>query len=209
MKKGRKIKKLNKVTSHRSAMLRNLATSLLHHEQIITSRAKAKALRPFVERLITRAKYNLNENLPPEKKLHNKRYVLKFIKDRKVVVKLFEDIAKRFENRNGGYIRIIHLPERKSDSAQLSIIELTDIRKTKRIPRRELLKQQKLQEEKDIQILKRKKEQKEKDENIQTKKKQEKWYHKFRFGFGKKKENEEASPDKETRDNQDNQDTEK
>ncbi|MCS7204698.1 MAG: 50S ribosomal protein L17 [Leptospiraceae bacterium] len=203
MKKGKKIKKLNRVTSHRKAMLKNMAVSLLDHEQIITSRAKAKALRPFVEKLITKAKYNLNENLPPERKLHNKRYVMRFIKNRKIVVKLFDDIAKRFENRNGGYVRIIHLPERNSDSAQLSIVELVEKRKTKRIPRRELIKQQKLQEEKERDLLTRKKDKKEKETTdvTQVKKKQEKWYHKFKFGFGKKKE--EKSEEKKEKDKND------
>ncbi len=126
MRKGKKTKKLNRVTSHRKAMMQNLATSLLQHEQIITTRAKAKYLRPFVEKLINRAKRNLKEDLPPEKKLHNKRYVFRFIKNRKLVVKLFEDIAKRNQHRNGGYIRIIHLSERQSDSAQMSIIELVE-----------------------------------------------------------------------------------
>ena len=189
MRKGNKTKKLNRVTSHRKAMLRNMATSLLKHEQIITTRAKAKVLKSFVEHLITRAKYNLDENIPPEKKLHNKRYVMRFIKNRKIVVKLFEDIAKRNANRNGGYTRIIHLPERKSDSAQMSIIELVEKQKIKRIPRRELKKQKELQEKEALETLARKKEKKESDVT-QVKKKQEKWYHKFRFG--KKKEEEKS-----------------
>jgi large subunit ribosomal protein L17 len=192
MRKGNKTKKLNRVTSHRKAMLKNMATSLLEHEQIITTRAKAKALRPFVERLITRAKYNLNEELPPEKKLHNKRYVMRFIKNRKIVVKLFDDIAKRYINRNGGYVRIIHLPERKSDSAQMSIIELVEKQKVKRIPRRELRKQQELNEQKTVEALTRKKSKKE-TEVTQVKKKQEKWYHKFRFGRKKEEEQKEQS----------------
>ncbi|GIX42845.1 MAG: 50S ribosomal protein L17 [Leptospiraceae bacterium] len=191
MRKGNKTKKLNRVTSHRKAMLRNMATSLLEHEQIITTRAKAKALKPFVERLITRAKYNLNDELTPEKKLHNKRYVMRFIKNRKIVVKLFDDIAKRNQNRNGGYTRIIHLPERKSDSAKMSIIELVEKQKVKRIPRRELRKQQELQEKETLETLTRKKQKKE-NEVTQAKKKQEKWYHRFKIGKKKREEKEQS-----------------
>lgn len=184
MRKGNKTKKLNRVTSHRKAMLNNMATSLLDHEQIITTRAKAKVLKSFVEHLITRAKYNLDEQLPPEKKLHHKRYVMRFIKNRKIVVKLFDDIAKRNQNRIGGYLRIIHLPNRKNDGAEMSIIELVEKQKLRKIPRRELRKQQELQEQKTIDNLTRKKQKKE-TEQTQVKKKQEKWYHKFRFGKSK------------------------
>ncbi len=191
MRKGNKTKKLNRVTSHRKAMLKNMATSLLDHEQIITTRAKAKVLKSFVERLITRAKYNLDEQLTPEQKLHNKRYVMRFIKNRKIVVKLFDDIAKRNQNRVGGYVRIIHLPNRKNDGAEMSIIELVEKQKIKKIPRRELRKQQELQEQKTIEALSRKKQKKE-SEQTQVKKKQEKWYHRFRFGRSKEeKENKE------------------
>ncbi len=190
MRKGNKTKKLNRVTSHRKAMLRNMAVSLLEHEQIITTRAKAKVLRSFVERLITRAKYNLNEELPPEKKLHNKRYVFRFIKNRKILVKLFDDIAKRNQNRNGGYVRIIHLPERKKDSAQMSIIELVEKQKLRKLPRRELRKRKELEEQKTYQSLTPSKKEKKENEVTQTKKKQEKWFSKFRWGK-KKEENKE------------------
>lgn len=188
MKKGKKTKKLNRVTSHRNAMLKNMATSLLLHEQIITTRAKAKALKPFVEKLITRAIWNLNDQLTKEQKLHNFRVVQRFIKNKAIIYKLFNDIAKRNQNRKGGYLRIIHLPERKKDSAQMSIIELVEKTKIKKIPRRELKKQkEKIDKDKIESITYKKKDQ---EQNItQQKKKQEKWYHKFN-PFKKKSEEE-------------------
>ncbi len=186
--KGKKIKKLNRTKSHREAMLKNMATSLLLHEQIKTTRAKAKALKPFVEKLITRAIRNLDDQLTKEQKLHNIRIVLRYIKDKSVLHKLFSDIAVRNQNRKGGYVRIIHLHERKSDSAQMSLIELVEKKKIKKIPRRELRKQKEISEKEKIDTLTYKK--KEQDQNItQQKKKQEKWYHKFNI-FKKKKSEE-------------------
>lgn len=133
-------KKLNRVTAHKKAMLRNMATSLFEHERIQTTRAKGKVLKVYAEKLITRAKKNLATDIKPEAKLHNKREILRHIKDRDVVTKLFDDIALRFKERNGGYTRMIHLPERDSDSAEISIIELVDrkekARKSNEAPKR-------------------------------------------------------------------------
>ena len=114
--------------------MRNMVTSLFDHERIITTRARAKALRPYTEKLITRARKNLDPATTDHAKLHNKREIMKVVRDRDIVKKLFEDIAERFKERPGGYTRIIHLPERASDSAQMSIIELVE-RKDR--PRRE------------------------------------------------------------------------
>lgn len=126
MRKRNKVKQLNRVTSHRKAMMRNLASSLFDHERIVTTRARTKVLRSYAEKLITRAKNSLSDGVTPEKALHNKREVMKHIKDRAIVAKLFEEIAPRYKDRSGGYTRIIHLHERKSDSAEMSIIELVD-----------------------------------------------------------------------------------
>ncbi len=126
MRKRNSVKQLNRVTSHRNAMMKNMATSLFEHERIVTTRAKSKVLRSYAERLITRAKSNLDSTAKDETKLHNKREVLKHIADRDIAAKLFDVIAPRYVNRNGGYTRIIHLPERKSDASQMSIIELVD-----------------------------------------------------------------------------------
>ncbi|MCB1175596.1 MAG: 50S ribosomal protein L17 [Leptospiraceae bacterium] len=126
MRKRNGVAQLNKRKSHRDAMLRNMATSLFEHERIVTTRAKSKVLRSYAEKLITRAKQNLVSDAAPENQLHNKREVMSVIRDRGIVVKLFEDIAPRYKEREGGYTRIIHLPARKSDSAPMSIIELVD-----------------------------------------------------------------------------------
>lgn len=132
MRKRNKTKQLNRVSSHRKAMMRNMVTSLFDHERIISTRARCKVLRPYAEKLITRAKRNLDEGMKPEQILHNKREVMKHVRERDVVVKLFEDIAPRFKSRAGGYIRIIHLPERDKDSAEMSIIELVERKEKER-----------------------------------------------------------------------------
>lgn len=108
--------------------MRNMATSLFDHERIITTRARGKVLRSYAERIITRARKNLHEDIPASRALHNKREVMRHIRDRDIVKKLFEDIAPRFKDRPGGYTRIIHLPDRRSDSAPMSIVELVDRR---------------------------------------------------------------------------------
>lgn len=126
MRKRNSVKQLNRVTSHRNAMLKNMAMSLFDHERIVTTRARSKVLRSYAEKLITRAKANLDSSIKAEDKLHNKREVMRHIADRDIAAKLFDVIAPRYANRNGGYTRIIHLPERKSDSSQMSIIELVD-----------------------------------------------------------------------------------
>ena len=114
-----------------------MATSLFEHERIITTRAKGKVLKAYAEKLITRAKNALDPDMKPEQVLHNKREIMKHIQDRAVVVKLFEEIAPRYKERNGGYTRTIHLPERQSDSAEMSIIELVDKKVKERKPRAE------------------------------------------------------------------------
>jgi len=170
MRKRNKTKQLNRVASHRKAMMRNMASSLFDHERIISTRARAKVLRPYAEKLITRAKNATSGDLKPEQVLHNKREIMRHISDRDVVVKLFEDIAPRFKARAGGYIRIIHLPERDKDSAKLSIIELVD--------RKEKVRKERVQSaaKKAVAPEKSKEQKKQADE----KEKKEKWYNRFR-----------------------------
>jgi large subunit ribosomal protein L17 len=98
-------------------MLSNLALSLFEHERIKTTEAKAKALRPFAERLITKAKKGT---------VHDRRQVLATIEDRDVVHKLFADIGPRFADRNGGYTRILKLGPRNGDGAAMALIELVE-----------------------------------------------------------------------------------
>ncbi len=109
-------RKLNRSAPHRLAMFRNMVTSLLEHEHIQTTDAKAKELRRFAERMVTLGKRGT---------LHARRQALSFVRDRNVVKKLFEDIAPRFADRPGGYTRVTKLGTRRGDAAALSVIELT------------------------------------------------------------------------------------
>ena len=110
-------KRLGRNTSHRKAMLCNMVTSLLEHEKITTTDARAKELRPIAEKLITLAKRG---------DLHARRLVTEVVRDRKTVAKLFERIAPRFADRPGGYTRIIKLGHRLGDNAALSMISLVE-----------------------------------------------------------------------------------
>ena len=114
LKKGRK---LNRNSSHRKAMLRNMMTSFFKYERIETTEAKAKELRRFAEKLITRSK---------EDTVHARRMVFRYIKDKDVLFKLFSDIGQRYKERPGGYTRIMKLGNRRGDCAPMSIIELVE-----------------------------------------------------------------------------------
>src|SRR6516225_4135193 len=102
-------------SSHQKALLANLATSLFEHGRIKTTEPKARALRPYAEKLITHAKKGT---------LHNRREVLKKIRDKDIVHALFEEIGPFYADRNGGYIRIIKVEARKGDNAPMAVIEL-------------------------------------------------------------------------------------
>ena len=110
-------RKLGRTTAHRQALLRNLSTSLFDKESIRTTLAKAKELRPFAERLVTLSKRD---------SLHARRLVLRHVKDRDVVAKLFDTISTRYAQRPGGYTRIIKLGPRRGDNAEMAIIELVE-----------------------------------------------------------------------------------
>jgi large subunit ribosomal protein L17 len=110
-------RKLGRITPHRIALLRNLATALFERERIRTTLMKAKELRPYAERLITLAKRD-NE------RLHARRLVLRDIQDAKVVKKLFDSLGARYATRPGGYTRILRLGPRRSDGAEMAILEL-------------------------------------------------------------------------------------
>ena len=117
-------RKLSRVTEHRLALLRNQAQALLRHERIHTTVAKAKELRPFVERLITVAKRGLANGSDTTKALNARRMVRRDLSDREVVTKLFETIAPRFEARPGGYTRLLRIGRRPGDDAEIAQIEL-------------------------------------------------------------------------------------
>jgi large subunit ribosomal protein L17 len=116
---------LGRSHEHRKAMFANMVTSLFQHERVITTKQKGKELKRIAERLITRAKANLNltEN-DNAKKLHNKREVMRLIHNEDVVKKLFDDIAPRFVTRPGGYTRMYLLDRRQGDAAEMAIVEL-------------------------------------------------------------------------------------
>jgi large subunit ribosomal protein L17 len=125
-------RKLKRTASHRKAMLNNMATSLLQHKKIATTEAKAKELRPFVERLITKAKnaYIAEQNGPLQNghtiDVHARRTVGRYIKDKAVLQELFDAIAPVVENRPGGYCRIIKTGTRHGDGGRTAVIELVD-----------------------------------------------------------------------------------
>jgi large subunit ribosomal protein L17 len=110
-------RKLGVTTSHRLAMFRNMATSLLKHEQITTTLPKAKELRPYVERIITLGKRG---------GLHARRQAYAQVMDEKVVDKLFTTLADRYRARSGGYCRVLKAGIRYGDAAEMAVIELVD-----------------------------------------------------------------------------------
>jgi large subunit ribosomal protein L17 len=118
-------RKLGRNSSHRKAMFRNMVTSLFKHEQLETTDAKAKELKPIAEKLITLAKKG---------DLHSRRLALSYMKDKSVTHRLFEEIKGRYVKRQGGYVRIIKKGVRRGDGANLSIIQLLpeDIKKKKK-----------------------------------------------------------------------------
>lgn len=129
LREGRKLKR---TSSHRKALLSNLATALFEHKRIRTTEAKAKELRPFAERLITKAKNALareQQGLLPEGQkidIHNRRIVARYLKRKAVLQELFETIAPTVSERPGGYTRIVKLGARRGDASKLAIIELVD-----------------------------------------------------------------------------------
>jgi len=110
-------KKLNRTTSHRKALLMNLSNALIKHEQITTTLPKAKALRPFVEKIITLGKNG---------DLTSRRKAISILQDDKNIKKIFDIIADRYKERSGGYTRIVKIGNRFGDNAPTAIIELVD-----------------------------------------------------------------------------------
>ena len=117
MRHGMSGRKLNRTSSHRKAMFKNLAQALIKHEQITTTLPKAKDLRPIVEKLISLGKRG---------DLHARRQAISQIRDAAVVSKLFDTIATRYATRNGGYLRIMKAGFRQGDNAALAVIEFVD-----------------------------------------------------------------------------------
>ncbi len=110
-------RKLGRTTSHRTAMLRNMVTSLFEHERIVTTVPKAKEARKVAEKMITLAKRG---------DLHARRQALSYIRSKDIVAKLFDEIQEQYSDRNGGYTRIIRTGVRNGDIASMAILELVD-----------------------------------------------------------------------------------
>ena len=117
MRHGKKVNHLGRKTAHRKAMLANMACSLIEHKRINTTVAKAKALKQFVEPLVTKSK---------EDTTHNRRIVFSRLRQKDAVTELFKEVSVKVGDRPGGYTRIIKLGNRKGDNADMAMIELVD-----------------------------------------------------------------------------------
>ena len=117
MRHGKKVNHLGRTDSHRKAMMANMASSLIIHKRITTTLAKAKALRVYVEPLLTKSKSDTT---------HSRRTVFSYLQDKDSVNVLFREVAEKIANRPGGYTRIIKLENRLGDNAEMALIELVD-----------------------------------------------------------------------------------
>jgi large subunit ribosomal protein L17 len=117
MRHGDKVKNLSRTKSHRDALLSNLACQLIQHKRIVTTVTKAKALRTYVEPLITKGKTNTT---------HQRRVVFSYLQDKEAIIELFGTVAEKIAGRPGGYTRIIKLGARVGDNAEQALIELVD-----------------------------------------------------------------------------------
>ena len=121
MRHGKKFNHLSRKTAHRKSMLANMACSLIEHKRINTTEAKAKALRQYVEPLITKSKNDTT---------HNRRIVFSNLRNKYAVSELFRDVAVKVGDRPGGYVRIIKLGNRQGDNASMAMVELVDYNET-------------------------------------------------------------------------------
>ncbi len=121
MRHGKTVNHLGRTKSHRDALLRNLAISLIKSKRISTTLAKAKELRKFVEPLITKAKNDTT---------HSRRVLFSYLQDKESIKTLFSEVAEKVAERNGGYTRIIKLGTRQGDNAEIALIELVDFNET-------------------------------------------------------------------------------
>lgn len=110
-------RKLNRTAAHRKALMRNLVKALLQREQIRTTDAKAKELRRWADRIVTLGKRNT---------LHARRLAFAYLGSRKLVQRLFDEVAPRFQNRAGGYTRVLKIGTRRGDAAPISLVEFTE-----------------------------------------------------------------------------------
>lgn len=132
MRHSDKVNNLGRTQSHRKALLKNLASNLIMHKRIVTTLAKAKALRIGVEPLLTKSKCNTT---------HSRRTVFSYLQNKEAVRELFEIVAAKIMHRNGGYTRIIKLGTRLGDNAELAMIELVDYNETYTTNRKQIAKE--------------------------------------------------------------------
>lgn len=128
MRHGKKVNHLGRTAAHRKAMLANMACSLIEHKRINTTVAKAKALKQFIEPLITKSK--AENNVSADKGTHNRRIVFRNLRDKYAVTELFSQVSEKVGQRAGGYTRIIKLGNRLGDNADMALIELVDFNET-------------------------------------------------------------------------------
>ena len=126
MRHGKKINHLGRKTAHRKATLRNMAIALIEHKRIFTTVAKAKALRQFIEPLVTKGRVNTT---------HSRRVVFSYLQNKEAVKEIFSTIAEKVGNRPGGYVRIIRTGWRKGDAADMAMIEFVDFNETYTAPK--------------------------------------------------------------------------
>jgi len=117
MRHNKSVNHLGRKSGHRKALLANMACSLIMHKRINTTVAKAKALKMYVEPLVTKSKENTT---------HSRRVVFSYLKDKNAVTELFNNIAPKVENRPGGYLRVLHTGFRQGDAAEMALIEFVD-----------------------------------------------------------------------------------
>lgn len=131
MRHGKKINHLSRQAGHRKSMLANMACSLIEHKRINTTVAKAKALKQFVEPLVTKSK---------EDTTHNRRIVFSYLRNKYAVTELFREVAAKIGDRPGGYTRIIKLGNRLGDNADMAMIELVDFNELYNVTKKEAKK---------------------------------------------------------------------
>jgi large subunit ribosomal protein L17 len=117
MRHGKTLNKLSRTSAHREALMGNLATSLIMNKRIFTTLAKAKALRRYIEPILTKGR---------EDTMHNRRVVFSYLQDKDSVKELFGNISNKIASRNGGYTRVLHAGNRSGDNAPIAMIELVD-----------------------------------------------------------------------------------
>ncbi|MDR0230275.1 MAG: 50S ribosomal protein L17 [Flavobacteriaceae bacterium] len=131
MRHGKKINHLGRKAAHRNSMLANMACSLIEHKRINTTLAKAKALKQFVEPLVTKSKTD---------DTHNRRVVFSYLRSKEAVTELFREVAQKVGDRPGGYTRIIKLGNRLGDNAEMAMIELVDFNEIYNVAKKEAKK---------------------------------------------------------------------